>query len=313
MSNNKGFDLEYLPLRVSLTALVSGELPPFLGSTLHGVIGHMLYALDKEAYEYLYVNGNHQQGQQDTVKPYVIISPRMEQGIMGARELTARQMPAVSWRPITFERGSELSFKLLLIGDAVRYAPVVVTALQNIGHYGLGAKRYPFMLNRIIHEREQRLAWQDGTLYPAGLYPAALRWHTLNGVTGTSIRLCTPLRIRRNGKLLNELTFSTLMRNITNRIDALTQRYGGWADGEEIMRLQRLAENVHTVRSELRMVSLERYSNRIREKMDFGGLMGTVEFEGELTDFVPWLYSAQILHFGRNTTFGMGEVEVCFV
>ena len=33
----------------------------------------------------------------------------------------------------------------------------------------------------------------------------------------------------------------------------------------------------------------------------------------DLSPFVPWLYAAQTLHVGRNTTFGMGKLEVYFI
>ena len=67
------------------------------------------------------------------------------------------------------------------------------------------------------------------------------------------------------------------------------------------------------MREELRVERMERYSNRINGKMDFSGLMGEVEYEGELSPFVPWLCAAQVLHIGRNTTFGMGKIEVYFI
>ena len=41
--------------------------------------------------------------------------------------------------------------------------------------------------------------------------------------------------------------------------------------------------------------------------------MGEVEYEGNLDPFVPWLLAAQTLHLGRNTTFGMGEIQVYFI
>ena len=67
------------------------------------------------------------------------------------------------------------------------------------------------------------------------------------------------------------------------------------------------------MREELRVERMERYSNRINGKMDFSGLTGEVEYEGDLSPFVPWLYAAQKLHVGRNTTFGMGKLEVYFI
>ena len=44
------FDIEYLPLRISLRSMKRAELPPYLGSTLRGVIGQALYHTDKAFY-----------------------------------------------------------------------------------------------------------------------------------------------------------------------------------------------------------------------------------------------------------------------
>lgn len=113
--------------------------------------------------------------------------------------------------------------------------------------------------------------------------------------------------------MVRNITFEVLIRNITNRIRMLTERYGGWIDQTEVERLQTLVAQVRTVREKLRVEKLERYSNRTKKKMDLSGLMGELEYEGNLTPFVPWLYVAQRLNIGRNTTFGMGKIKVYFI
>ena len=144
--------------------------------------------------------------------------------------------------------------------------------------------------------------------------PAAIiQGDELQNVTGAVVKICTPLRIRHGGHLVKKVSFQTLIRNITNRIIAITERYGGWADQEESDRLLSLAEKVRIVNEEIKVEKLERYSNRTNGKMDFSGLIGTIEYEGNLTPFVPWLYAAQRLHIGRNTTFGMGKIQVYFI
>ena len=112
---------------------------------------------------------------------------------------------------------------------------------------------------------------------------------------------------------MQTLSFQTLIRNIANRIAAIAERYGGWIDKEEAGRVLSLAENIQTVNEAFQVTQLERYSNRINRKMDFSGLSGRVEYKGELSPFVPWLYAAQRLHIGRNTTFGMGKIQVYFI
>lgn len=295
MTGHEVFDLKYLPLKISLVSLERAELPPYLGSTLRGAIGQSLYRIDREAYDYLYKNVKKGDNQQDIVKPYIIIPPEF----CGDKYIV--------------ERGEKLVFEFVLLGDAVKYAPSLVFALQNIGQYGLGAQRYPFSLLKIVNREEQRILWRKNIYYKTGENEMRIFCRRLQKVTGAEIELLTPLRIRRNGQLLTDIQFQTLVRNITSRMIAITERYGGWVDRDETERLVMLAGEVKTVKEDLRILHLERYSNRVKEKMDFSGLMGSLEYEGGLTPFVPWLSAAQILHIGRNTTFGMGKIEVQFL
>ena len=46
--------------------------------------------------------------------------------------------------------------------------------------------------------------------------------------------------------------------------------------------------------------------------MDLSGLMGAMTFQGELSEFTPWLNAASVLHIGRNVTFGCGKIDVVF-
>lgn len=295
MKEQTPFDIRCLPLRISLISLKRAELPAYLGSTLRGVIGKSLHEIDIEAYNFLYENGKKCEGQQDIVKPYIIIPPE-----------SCRMKTIV-------EQGEELSFGFILLGNAVNYSLSLVRALQDICRYGLGAQRYPFCLSQIINIQEQRVLWRKDTYYAEGANAVSVPCWGLQDVTGAVVRLCTPLRIRRNGQMVSSISFLTLIRNITNRIIAITKRYGGRVNMDEVERLQVLAAEVEITQENLRMEQLERYSNRLQKKMDFGGLLGEMEFRGDLTPFVPWLLAAQTLHIGRNTTFGMGHIEVYFL
>lgn len=295
MREQTPFQISYLPLSVSLISRQQAELPAYLGSTLRGVIGRSLYERDRAAYDFLYANGRKWEGEQDTVKPYLIIPPP----VCGEKQVIGP--------------GERLQFGVLLFGDGTAYVKSLAEAFQGIERHGLGARRFPFSLEQVVNRETCCFLWRDGAYFPAGAERSILPCRRLEGVTRVTVRLRTPLRIRRKGNLLTTITFQTLIRNITNRILALTSRYGGWADREEAMSLQELAAGVRTVREELRLERLERYSNRLQEKMDFGGLMGEVEYEGNLDPFVPWLLAAQTLHLGRNTTFGMGEIQVYFI
>ena len=49
----KHFEINYLSLGVSLISQQQAELPPYLGSTLRGVIGQSLLQTDKDAWAVL--------------------------------------------------------------------------------------------------------------------------------------------------------------------------------------------------------------------------------------------------------------------
>ena len=44
--------------------------------------------------------------------------------------------------------------------------------------------------------------------------------------------------------------------------------------------------------------------------MEWEGLVGAAEYEGDLTAFWPYLVFGQWTHVGSSTTFGLGRYEV---
>lgn len=286
------FFIKYLPLKISLAAIENAELPAFLGSTIRGAIGQALYS-DTAAFTYLYNNHTLDRSGKDVLNPYIIVPPLNDK--------------------TSYQIGEELNIDLILLGNAVQYAPSLIHALQSVQKLQLGALRYYFELKKITHGLNQRIIWQDGHLNKIALQSIILPYQTLSDVKQIIISLRTPLRIRRSGALLEAVDFLTIIRNIINRMEAIAKRYGGWVDKLEAERVLILASEVSIIQNQLEMKNIKRYSNRLGEKMDFSGLLGNVQFEGNLTPFVPWLYAAQILHIGRNTTFGMGKIEVEFI
>ena len=56
---------------------------------------------------------------------------------------------------------------------------------------------------------------------------------------------------------------------------------------------------------------LPRYSSRQKTRMKLGGFMGKIFFSGSLLPFEEALLSAaELFHLGKNTSFGLGRIEV---
>jgi CRISPR/Cas system endoribonuclease Cas6 (RAMP superfamily) len=55
----------------------------------------------------------------------------------------------------------------------------------------------------------------------------------------------------------------------------------------------------------------ERYSNRQQRKVTLGGLLGTLDLEGDIPeDLATLLRTAEILHVGKGATFGLGRIAL---
>ncbi|MBD8499547.1 CRISPR system precrRNA processing endoribonuclease RAMP protein Cas6 [Paenibacillus arenosi] len=289
-SKTSVFSLSYLPLMIRLQCCDPVQLPPFLGSTLHGVLGWKIVK-QPAAYKYLFENRRFGASNQDIVNPYLIQVPRY------------RSM---------YRHGDMLCFKLILLGNAVDYLNDVLEALTNEQCYELGASRKKFRLVDILHGEQFSPIWRNGGVDVAAATSEVLTVSAQSNVTRCSIQYITPLRIRRNGELLQNIDFPAVIRNITRRVAAVTERYGGHASSDTISELVEWASAVRTISSGLYLSEVQRYSNRRSKTMDMSGMLGAMTLEGDLTPFVPWLNAARTLHIGRNTTFGCGQVDVVF-
>ena len=54
----------------------------------------------------------------------------------------------------------------------------------------------------------------------------------------------------------------------------------------------------------------ERYSARQDVRMKMGGILGSVTFSGDLSEFMPYLLLGGHLHVGKGTSFGLGRYEI---
>jgi hypothetical protein len=75
-------------------------------------------------------------------------------------------------------------------------------------------------------------------------------------------------------------------------------------------RLLAQANGVRVAASDLRWHDWQRYSNRQQRKMTLGGFVGTVHVEGDLAPFAALLRTAEIVHVGKGTTFGLGRLRL---
>lgn len=74
--------------------------------------------------------------------------------------------------------------------------------------------------------------------------------------------------------------------------------------------LEKAEATVESTESKLYWYDWNRYSSRQKKTMKLGGFLGTISFEGNLREFLPFIKIGEYLHVGKACTFGLGRYEI---
>jgi hypothetical protein len=106
------------------------------------------------------------------------------------------------------------------------------------------------------------------------------------------------------------MPFGVLFARVRDRISTLRSLYG---EGPLPIDFQALADRaglVRTVDCDLQYQDVPRRSSRTAAVHGIGGVTGRVDYEGDLTEFLPYLRAAGWTGVGRHTVWGNGVIEV---
>lgn len=120
----------------------------------------------------------------------------------------------------------------------------------------------------------------------------------------------SPTELKANNKILEVPAFEVLFRRILGRISTLRRLYGAGQLEIDFDGLNERAAKVWLAASELHHVSASRRSSRTGQRHPLGGFIGFAEYEGALSEFLPYLEIACWTGVGRQSVWGKGEIAV---
>jgi hypothetical protein len=214
-----------------------------------------------------------------------------------------------------FAADSKFDFDLALFGTNTEYLPYYILALERMGELGVGKSadgkghgrfrvRDVLMHGRSIYDpREQKLS--------ADVQPERLAAETANPSKPgeLTVSLETPLRIKHQNRLTDDLPFYVLIKAVLRRISSLFSHYGEGEPDLDFPGLVNRAKEVKMTASDLRWKEQKRYSGRQGSVMLFGGLVGSATYSGDISEYLPLLDLARKLHVGKQATFGLGLID----
>ncbi len=205
---------------------------------------------------------------------------------------------------------NDLEFGILLFGPALDNFEFFILVFSEMGKSGIGKRR--LKCKQVLVED------QDGqVIYSTGKEKISTSPRLLNfeprakGFTDRlQVAYRSPVRLKRDGRIVQEPDFEVLIRAALRRYVYLEQLYGTPAE-LPFSEIIEESTGVRTVVSEVHWEDRVRYSNRRRHKMNLGGLLGRQEFAGGISpNHLDLLGFASIFHLGKTSTFGHGKIEV---
>lgn len=295
--------IKKITLRVEYTAQGNGSLPPYLGSTIRGLLGHSLRSIVCETPRVkchacqLAVNCDYAN---------YFMSPKNEAGSVNRMILHIKPESRLNWRI-----GDICTFDITVI--ASKPVPLLVQMFENIKNFGWGAERIPFILNKITNVETSKLVWFNSKIWFENLMPAPLEVKT-ESAAGVLLEFTAPLRLEKSKKLIEQPQFEHIIHSITRRLGLLSHAYTGHKMEWDYEAMLEEARKVKLVDCHWKKDEFTRYSmNQKNEKLTMPVMSGWAMYEGNITPFTPILDAGRTIHIGRNSTHGFGAFTINYI
>jgi hypothetical protein len=215
----------------------------------------------------------------------------------------------------TVRAGEPFHFDLNLFDVHSPAVAYLVLAFGQLAREGLGPRRSRVELANVsqldaqggavvsIFEGGSLVLQQNAPPLEVNLAPSA------EPVTRLRVRFLTPTELKSGQQLAGRPEFSILAARIRDRVSTLRELYG---DGPLTIDFRAFGERaalVRMTRCDIQQVEIVRRSSRTGQIHPIGGFTGEAEYEGDLTEFVPYLSAAKWTGVGRQTVWGKGEIS----
>ncbi|MEI3611538.1 CRISPR system precrRNA processing endoribonuclease RAMP protein Cas6 [Pseudogracilibacillus sp. SO30301A] len=297
--------MKWITLRITFVAQDAGLLPPYLGSTVRGLIGHSFRQMVCSTPNVKCYNCS-----LATTCEYAnyFVSPKNAAGSVNPFVLHVLTKDKTTW-----QKGDICEFDLTLLGVASEETSLIVQVLQQMEHLGWGAARIPFKLLKIIDSTTNQLIWCENKLWLKNAKPKQLICHDRE-TTFVFMQFPDPLRLQKSKRLITAPTFEDIIRAVTRRIALLSHAYAGynleWDDEDMLLE----ARKVRAVNQCWKQAKFKRFSmNQKNQSLEMDTITGSVCYQGNITPFTPLLEAGKLLHIGRNPTHGFGYYTIDYL
>jgi hypothetical protein len=308
--------LEYIKTDFIIEPVEELNLPYFKGSTFRGVFGNafrrVVCTLKRfDCHDCLLKNS--------CIYSYVFeTSPNNDKAILNMHKYRNIPHPFIIEPPLhngkVYRAGDEINFSLIIIGKAIDYLPYFIYTFSICGDIGIGKGRGKFILKEVKQEGKVLYNFNNKHILPPEKKVITIdeNFEFIDWEESTiTLEFLTPVRIKHERKLVSNLDFYILVKNLMLRLNLLNFFHcEGLEANWDYKKILEKAKTIVTTDSKLRWFDWKRYSSRQDSKMNLGGVVGKISYKGILKPFMPLIKGGEVLHVGKNTSFGLGKYKI---
>lgn len=232
-----------------------------------------------------------------------------------------------------FGQGETFEFDLVLIGRALEFLPYFVLAFRELAAEGIGLNRAKCKLARVeaiepvlndmqrneyashvVYSREDQLFRSNGNDMLKSWFESRIQTFSTAKASGAArrinMRFLTPTFLRADGEVVRRPEFHHVFKRLRDRINALSTFFGTGPLDVDFRPLGERAEKVRNTCSRFEWVERARTSSKTGQRHELSGFIGEATYEGDLAEFLPWLTLGELLHVGKHTAWGNGQIEM---
>jgi len=308
------------------------RVPPYMGNTLRGGFGHVFrqvvcIAKENECSECML--------RHNCVYSYIFETPRPQNSEVLSK-LQDAPRPYVIEPPYNgktdYQPSEELRFGLVLIGQrAMDYLPYFVFAFDELSRRGIGlaqSSRQSLLhsnesrkrgrcrleaIYNVYNQNQTQIFYGEQKILTDSSHPisfSSLVKDEDKSKQRVRLAFLTPTAIKSDGVMLKELPFSSFMQNLIGRISMLASFHCDSSLDLDFPSLLDRATSIGVENNSLNWQTWSRFSGRQKRRMEWGGLVGELDFVGELGEFLPYIRLGEYVHVGKSTAFGLGRYKL---
>lgn len=215
-----------------------------------------------------------------------------------------------------FEQGDTFYLDVHLFDLDERLLTYFTLTFMQLAREGLGLGRVPVELTAVraltLDYQPSGIVWSQAdsrsTILPA---PLEIDLHLMGRTDAERVRVefRTPTELKSEGSISAVPEFPILFRRVRDRISTLASFYGRPLHFD-FKALGEHSKAVELIGHQVQWEQVQRRSSRTGQQHFLRGFVGWAEYEGDLSEFVPWLHAGYWSGVGRQTVWGKGEIAV---